>query len=277
MGRTKRPEQPQTPRIASQGPLDGYLQQQPGGSGDSGSPKMAATSAPGQGMPALDRIEGSLRDLAATMVTKTDLQAITTTIQDTLRTEIAGIHTELTAQAGRITATEEATEALTARVAATDTAVARQGEMLLSMRRHLEDVDNRGRRRNIRVRGVPESEGPENAEALLTELFCSLLPPSPPPTIEFERAHRALRSRAVEEGPRDLICCLHSFPVKNAIMAKARERQNWPFRGAQSVPNWILGTLGPQPRPQRGPRQREARTHPAHNSGRRGDPTSPEE
>ncbi|CAH2246375.1 Hypothetical predicted protein, partial [Pelobates cultripes] len=104
---------------------------------------MAATSTPGQGMPALDRIEGSLRDLAATMVTKTDLQVITTTIQDTLRTEIAGIHTELTAQAGRITATEEATEALTARVAATDTAVARQGEMLLSMRRHLEDVDNR--------------------------------------------------------------------------------------------------------------------------------------
>ncbi|CAH2251668.1 Hypothetical predicted protein, partial [Pelobates cultripes] len=173
---------------------------------------MATSPASEQEIPALSRIESSLRDLTASAVTKSDLQAITTAIQETLRTEIAGIRTELTSQAGRITAVEEASEALTARVAATDTAVARQGEMLLSVRRHLEDVDNRGRRCNIRVRGVPEAEGPEDAVAILTELFCSLLQPSPPTEIEFERAHRALRPRTVEEGPRDLICCLHSFP-----------------------------------------------------------------
>ncbi|CAH2312664.1 Hypothetical predicted protein [Pelobates cultripes] len=184
-------------------------------------------------MPALDRIEGTLRDLRASMVTKADLQAITTTIQDTLRTEVAGIRTELTAQAGRITAMEEANAALAAHVAATDTAVARQGEMLFSMRRHVEDVDNRGRRCKIRVRGVPETEGRENAEEILTELFRSLLQPSPLPEIEFERAHRTLRPQAAEDGPRDLICCLHSFPVKNTIMAKAQERQTWPFRGVQ--------------------------------------------
>ncbi|CAH2294008.1 Hypothetical predicted protein [Pelobates cultripes] len=233
MGRTKRPEQPQTPRHPSQGPLDGYLQPQTGTSGDSGSPKMAAPSTSGQEGPALDRIESTLRDLAAAMVTKTDLQANTTAIQETLRTEIAGIRTELTTQAGRITEVEEANAALTTRMAATDTAVARQGEMLLSMRRHLEDVDNRGRRCNIRIRGVPETEGTENVNDTLMELFRSLLHPTPLPEIEFERAHRALRPCNVEDGPRDLICCLHSFPVKNTIMVKARERQTWPFRGVQ--------------------------------------------
>ncbi|CAH2277303.1 Hypothetical predicted protein [Pelobates cultripes] len=243
MGRTKRPEQSQTPRHSSQGPLDGFLHPQTGASGGSASPKMAASSTSGQERPALDRIEDTLRDLAAAMVTKSDLQANTTTIQDTLRTEIAGIRTELTAQAGRITLMEEANAALTTRVTATDMAVARQGEMLLSMRRHLEDVDNRGRRCNIRVRGVPEAEGTENAMEILTELFCSLLFPTPPPEIEFERAHRALRPRNMEDGPRDLICCLHSFP----------------------------------PRPQRGPRQRDVRAPPAQHPGRRGDPTSPEE
>ncbi|CAH2312284.1 Hypothetical predicted protein [Pelobates cultripes] len=95
---------------------------------------MAAPSTSGQEGPALDRIEGTLRDLAAAMVTKTDLQANTPAIQETLRTEIAGIRTELTAQAGRITVVEEANAALTTHMAATDTAVARQGEILLSMR-----------------------------------------------------------------------------------------------------------------------------------------------
>ncbi|CAH2284469.1 Hypothetical predicted protein [Pelobates cultripes] len=221
MGRTKRPEQPQTPRHPSQGPLDGYLQPQTGTSGDSGSPKMAAPSTSG---PALDRIESTLRDLAAAMVMKTDLQANTTAIQETLRTEIAGIRTELATQAGRITVVEEANAALTTRMAATDTAVARQGEMLLSMRRHLEDVDNRGRRCNIRIRGVPETEGSENVIEILMELFRSLLHPTPLPEIEFERAHRALRPCNVEEGPRDLICCLHSFPVKNTIMLQRSNR-----------------------------------------------------
>ncbi|CAH2276357.1 Hypothetical predicted protein [Pelobates cultripes] len=275
MGRTKRPEQPQTPRHPSQGPLDGYLQPQTGTSGDSGSPKMAAPSTSGREGPALDRIESTLRDLAAAMVTKTDLQANTTAIQETLRMEIAGIRTELTTQAGRITVVEEANAALTTRMAATDTAVARQGEMLLSMRRHLEDVDNRGRRCNIRIRGVPETEGTKNVIDTLMELFRSILYPTPLPEIEFERAHRALRPRNVEDGPRDLICCLHSFPVKNTIMIpQFMETMGLP---TPLVPNWILGPLGPQPRPQRGPRQREVRPRPAPHTGRRGDPTAPEE
>ncbi|CAH2315849.1 Hypothetical predicted protein [Pelobates cultripes] len=105
--------------------------------------------------------------------------------------------------------------------------------MLLAMRRHIEDLDNRGRRCNIRIRGVPESEGEEDAEAILTELFHTLLQTATPQRIEFERAHRALRPRSLEEGPRDMICCLHSFPTKNAIMRKACDRPTWPFRGMQ--------------------------------------------
>ncbi|CAH2295641.1 Hypothetical predicted protein [Pelobates cultripes] len=103
---------------------------------------MVLTPTPGSETTALDRIERKLRDLTATMVTRTDLQTLTATIQDTLRSEVAG----------HITAAEEAAAALTTRMASTDTAVARQGDMLLSIRRHLEDVDNRGRRCNIRVR-----------------------------------------------------------------------------------------------------------------------------
>ncbi|CAH2305453.1 Hypothetical predicted protein [Pelobates cultripes] len=113
-------------------------------------------------------------------------------------------------------------------------AITCQGTMLLSMRRHLEDLDNRGRRCNIRIRGVPEAEGStENVVEILTELFQSILQQTSPQHIEFERAHRTTRPRTLEDGPRDLICCLHSFPIKDTIMRKARERPTWPYRGTQ--------------------------------------------
>ncbi|CAH2299329.1 Hypothetical predicted protein [Pelobates cultripes] len=162
---------------------------------------MAPAPSQGQENTALERIEGTLRELTTAIATKADLQAITATIQETLRTEVAGLRTELAAHAGRIAALEEADTALTARVASTDIAVARQGEMLLTMRRHLEDVDNRGRRCNIRVRGVPEAEGADDVQDTLQELFHLIMQPSPPPQIEFERAHRALRPGGRAERP----------------------------------------------------------------------------
>ncbi|CAH2306508.1 Hypothetical predicted protein [Pelobates cultripes] len=182
---------------------------------------------------ALDRISEELRSIAASMATKTDLLTLTTTIQDALRAEMAGIRADVTAQGSRIEALEHSTEAQSNRISATDVAVSRQGEMLLDMRRHLEDLDNRGRRCNIRVRGVPEAEGEEDAEEVLTGLFNMLLQEEAPHQFEFERAHRATRPRLPEDGPRDLICCLHSFPVKDSIMKRARERPEWTYRNAQ--------------------------------------------
>ncbi|CAH2285560.1 Hypothetical predicted protein [Pelobates cultripes] len=195
---------------------------------------MAPTTPPGSDSTALERIEDRLGNLTASMATKDDLKSLTTAIQDTLRAEIAGIRSEVASHAGRISRMEEAAEALMVRQTSADTAIARQGTMLLSMRRHLEDLDNRGRRCNIRILGVPEDEGTaENVVDILTEIFQTILQPTSPEHIEFERAHRITRPRSLEDGPRDLICCLHSFPVKDTIMRKARERPTWPYRGAQ--------------------------------------------
>ncbi|CAH2276775.1 Hypothetical predicted protein [Pelobates cultripes] len=94
---------------------------------------MASTSPAGSESTALDRIGEELRTLTASMVTKVDLHNLTTTIQDTLRREIAGIRSEVTAQAGRIQTLEQAQDAQNSKINATDTAVTRQGEILLAM------------------------------------------------------------------------------------------------------------------------------------------------
>ncbi|CAH2293001.1 Hypothetical predicted protein [Pelobates cultripes] len=141
--------------------MDGFVQTQPESSGEASSPNMAPT-APSPREPhgaALERIGDELRTMAAAMVTKTDLLVLTTTIQDALRAEMAGIRAEVTAQTGRIQELEQSQGTHAARHQATDTALARQGELLLHMRRSVEDLDNRSRRCNIRVQGVHEHEG----------------------------------------------------------------------------------------------------------------------
>ncbi|CAH2293960.1 Hypothetical predicted protein, partial [Pelobates cultripes] len=145
-------------------PMDEYLHNTADTRGEASGSKMAPTSAM-PGAPSASTLEGigeELRTIAASMATKADLLVLTTTIQDALRAEIAGIRTEVTAQGHRIQAVEHSHEAYTARLASTDTALARQGDLLLQLRRTVEDLDNRGRRCNIRVRGVPETEGDED-------------------------------------------------------------------------------------------------------------------
>ncbi|CAH2306955.1 Hypothetical predicted protein, partial [Pelobates cultripes] len=140
MGRTRKSEPPKTPRgpqlSQSQGPMDDYLHNTADASGEASGSKMAPTSS-APGAPSASTLEGigeELRTIAASMATKADLLGLTTTIQDALRAEIAGIRTEVT--------------------------------LLLQLRRSVEDLDNRGRRCNIR--GIRDVHG-SPAEPQLTE------------------------------------------------------------------------------------------------------------
>ncbi|CAH2222452.1 Hypothetical predicted protein [Pelobates cultripes] len=217
MGRTKKQETQHTPRAAPpatpSGPMDGFLQTPLGSSREAHGSKMApvspASSCSEPDQPTLADIGAEIRRLAANMVTKSDLQSLTATLTTSLTSAVTALRTDMEAQGGRIQALE--TQALESQHQATaaDTALTRQGNMLLALRRQVEDLDNRSRRSNIRVRGVPEGEGPENVEELLTALFLQILRTDAPPNIRFERAHRALRPRIRDGDPRDIICCLH--------------------------------------------------------------------
>ncbi|CAH2220470.1 Hypothetical predicted protein, partial [Pelobates cultripes] len=116
--------------------MDGFLQSQTDASGEASGSNMAPTALPPREPhgAALERIGEELRNMTAAMATKTDLLVLTTTIQDALRAEMAGIRAEVTAQTGRIQDLERSHEAHATRQQATDTALTRQGELLLQMR-----------------------------------------------------------------------------------------------------------------------------------------------
>ncbi|CAH2301108.1 Hypothetical predicted protein [Pelobates cultripes] len=100
----------------------------------------------------------------------------------------------------------------------------------------MEDVDNRGRRNNLRVRGIPE--GPdgttENPIQILTTFFNHILARPPETAIQFDKAHRAARPRNLPpDRPRDIIWRIHNFPLKEEIFHKARQNKELSVDGHQ--------------------------------------------
>lgn len=107
-----------------------------------------------------------------------------------------------------------------------------QSQQLIEINKHLEDLDNRGRRNNIRVRGIPETVEADQITPALQRVFNSLLERPEETDIEFVRAHRALRARGPDNmPPRDIICCLQSFALKEDIMRKTRRNDQIVFNG----------------------------------------------
>ncbi|CAH2277192.1 Hypothetical predicted protein [Pelobates cultripes] len=117
-----------------------------------------------------------------------------------------------------------------------------KAEMVAELRRQVEDLDNRGRRNNIRVRGIPETEG-ENPHEILTSLFSQLLRDEAPPDFGIERAHRTLRTPRRDGLHRDVICCLLSFQLKESIMRAARAQHDVPFMDTRFSLYQNLSTL----------------------------------
>ncbi|CAH2307033.1 Hypothetical predicted protein [Pelobates cultripes] len=98
--------------------------------------------------------------MAVSMVTKNDLQHLSTTLHEAIKMEVARLKTDVAAHETRIHAAEQKLQAAETQAAATDMALKRQGALILAMRRQLEDQDNSGRRNNIRNRGHYRSDKP---------------------------------------------------------------------------------------------------------------------
>ncbi|CAH2312160.1 Hypothetical predicted protein [Pelobates cultripes] len=225
MVRTKKPTgtgsmPPGSPRRGT-GTLDEFLSTPAGLWGTAPSDNMAAvspsTTSGGDSMPdfspddALLSIRAELSRIGSSMLTKadTDLAALTEQV-DTVEAE------------ARICCQQHR---------AAETAATRQGNMLLSLRRQVEDLENRSRRHNVRIRGLPEPDT-EPLVITLQQLFGQLLGRDAPPNIRIDRAHRALGQARPDGRPKDVVCCLHSFPQKEQIMAAARNLPTVSFRGA---------------------------------------------
>ena len=73
------------------------------------------------------------------------------------------------------------------------------------------------------MRGVPEIIEGDQIQREVTTLFNSIVGKPPHTFIDFERIHRALRPKGRDtDPPRDIICCMSDFKLKEEILNKAR-------------------------------------------------------
>lgn len=131
---------------------------------------------------------------------------MTLDIKNTLTAAIADLESELKAVASRLEHVESAAMTHGTAIHQVQQTVNAHSQHLLDMHRHMEDLDNRGRRCNLRIKGILQSiEGPQLQAAVWA--ICNTLwgrPPDAP--VEMERCHRMLRPRGRDtDPPRDAV------------------------------------------------------------------------
>lgn len=100
----------------------------------------------------------------------------------------------------------------------------------------MDDLENRARRSNLRILGVPEGMEQGNptrfVAGLLHEVFGGSDGLDKPPVLD--RAHRTLGPIPSEGGrPRPFIVCFHYYQEKERIQRLAREKHRLDYRGKQ--------------------------------------------
>lgn len=100
-----------------------------------------------------------------------------------------------------------------------------------------EDMENRLRRNNIRVYGIPEDEEKDvDMIQFVTELFRTSLKLQEDLNIRLERAHRATISKPKGTAPpRSIIIRFLDFSVKQVVLQQAWKQREVLFRGKKSV------------------------------------------
>lgn len=97
----------------------------------------------------------------------------------------------------------------------------------------MEDQENRNRRRNIRLRGLPEADDKEDLFQVMDSLFHMLLGPDLAVHVTVKRVHRVLKPKpASRDNPRDIICGILSYSDTELILQAARKKGEVKFQGA---------------------------------------------
>uniref|UniRef100_A0A8C5LVP8 Uncharacterized protein n=1 Tax=Leptobrachium leishanense TaxID=445787 RepID=A0A8C5LVP8_9ANUR len=210
--------------LCASGPLDAFIT--PNRTANLSPPRAKMADGPPIPLPTTDSSDAicRLERLISALPTKADLADLVADLREGFAGDIREVRTEVGAIASRVSRLEEEVSHPPAHLAPP----AAFGEL----QRRVDDLDNRGRRHNIRIRGLLEVDGPEDLRTILTEAFSMVLGQTTATPILMDRVHRALRPKPPPTAPpRDVVCCMTDFMVKERIMAAARTSRTWPFQG----------------------------------------------
>lgn len=164
-----------------------------------------------------------LQALLSLLPSKQDMHTLASELKTAWRQDLQTVQTEVDVLQTRVQKLEEIQTTMQQELDAAKSSSATGESLHCSLISQLDDLENRNRRNNIRLRGIPESVQTQDLIPSLTKLFNTILGREPETTIAFDRAHRALRPQSSDPTrPRDVICRIHLYSLKDDIMRKAR-------------------------------------------------------
>lgn len=152
-----------------------------------------------------------------------------------IKSDIAPLQSALSSYCERVDEVEAAVTNIDTRLNAMETNYANLLAMNEKMQAKIDDLENRSRRDNLRVVGIPEGVEKGNPTEFMSNFFFEVLGPlgleSPP---SLERAHRAAGAKpGADERPRAMILKVHRFQVKERILRLARQQDKLIFHGSR--------------------------------------------
>lgn len=210
----------------------------PGSQGDNRTPAAINLNSKGgeRWSPGLNRhteyTEMDIRELLWALPTNTDIQQLISAVEQSCLQAVEGLREDTQALGHRVEKVENDQEVMVHAVADVQDAIKNHEDVLNSYRDQLNDYENRDRRQNIRIKGLPESIQTPELISTVQKIFCHILGDFAPEIIELDWAHRIPSHNAQKvETPRDVICKVHKYAVKESIMKMARSKPEIVFDG----------------------------------------------
>lgn len=117
-------------------------------------------------------------------------------IEENHRHELQQLTREVRSVADRVTAGETAASALELRVNALKSAQDSHSHAAIDLQLHLEGMEDRSRRNNLQLRGLPEATGAEDLLATAIAIFRQIAGAAIPESLQIDRIHMALGPRS---------------------------------------------------------------------------------
>ncbi|CAN2390698.1 hypothetical protein PRIEUP_LOCUS735, partial [Pristimantis euphronides] len=204
---------------------------------DSGSPLQLPQSLVYSGNKAQWDWQSHLRSLP----TKTEMDNLLQRIVILHKKDISDLKHEIQIIGQRLSAVEQHNSQLINQLETYRAVINAQIEQITNILTHTDDLENRHRRNNLHIRGVPEDIDHLSLEKWAVKFFGVLLHRPPDRPVLIDRMHRSSGLYKGDMGrPRDVICCMHYYKEKEAII-RAAWREN--LQTSQSFPIKVLSDL----------------------------------
>lgn len=108
------------------------------------------------------------------------------------------------------------------------------------------DLEDRSRRNNIRLRGIPESVTPDQLNQFLTDFMAVAMPNRSSQELLIDRIHRLPKPKHLSlQVPRDTIARIHFFTTKEEFLKILRSHPDLPdrFRSLSIFPDLSAATM----------------------------------